>query len=367
MNFNTIFKNITIRQVTFLITFFVTLTCVASLVLFVFIFHDPSIWTIFLFTTILLGINFFLIRILLEQYVFRRIKLIYKIINDNKKEQLGQELSKFHQISIADVNKNVMEWATNTKKEIAALKNLEEYRKNYVGNISHELKTPIFSIQAYLHTLLDGGIEDPNINIKYLKRATENVERLQNIVEDLEAISKLESGQIDMEMRNFDLKEVVAEIFMDLQTMAKEKNIKLLFKEGAAQAYQVSGDKDSIRQVMINLLVNSIKYGNVNGTTKVSFYDMEKRILIEVSDNGIGIEERHLKHLFDRFYRVDSSRSRKQGGSGLGLSIVKHIIEAHDQTIKVRSTPNIGTTFSFTLSKARKKFENKPQSPPVIY
>lgn len=367
MNFNNIFKNITIRQVTFLITFFVTLSCITSLVIFVLIFPKPSIWTIFLFSTILLAINFFLIRILLEQYVFRRIKLIYKIINDNKKEQLGQELSKFHQISIADVNKNVVEWATSTKKEIAALKNLEEYRKNYVGNISHELKTPIFSIQAYLHTLLDGGLEDPNINIKYLKRAAENVERLQNIVEDLEAISKLESGQIDMEMRNFDLKEVVSEIFMDLQTMAKEKNIKLLFKEGAAQPYQVSGDKDSIRQVMINLLVNSIKYGNVNGTTKVSFYDMEKRVLIEVSDNGIGIDDRHLKHLFDRFYRVDSSRSRKQGGSGLGLSIVKHIIEAHDQTIKVRSTPNIGTTFSFTLSKARKKFENKSPAPPNQY
>ncbi|MFZ1703364.1 MAG: ATP-binding protein [Saprospiraceae bacterium] len=290
----------------------------------------------------------------MEQYVFRKIKLIYKIINDNKKEHIGKDLEEFHKKSISDVNVSVVEWATNTKKEIADLKTLEEYRKNYVGNISHELKTPIFSIQAYLHTLLDGGLEDENINIKYLKRAAENVERLQNIVEDLDIISKLESGQFDLDKRRFDLKELVIETFMDLQPIANEKNIKLVFKEGADNVYFVMGDKDSIRQVFSNLLVNSIKYGNNKGTTKVSFYDMEKHILIEVSDNGIGIEEIHLKHLFDRFYRVDSSRSRKQGGSGLGLSIVKHIIEAHDQTIKVRSTPNIGTTFSFTLAKSKK-------------
>jgi two-component system phosphate regulon sensor histidine kinase PhoR len=341
--------------VTFLITFFVTLVSAIAMVIFVFASQNTRTWSFFLFTAILFFINFFLIRLMLEQYVFRRIKLIYKIINDNKKEQIGKGLTKFHEKSIADVNANVVEWATSTKKEIAALKSLEEYRKNYVGNISHELKTPIFTVQAYLHTLLDGGIHDENINIKYLKRAAENVERLQNIVEDLDVISKLESGQFELDMRHFDIKELVSETFMDLQPIAKEKKIKLIFKEGAAQPYQVLGDKDSIRQVMTNLLVNSIKYGNQQGITKVSFYDMDKKILIEVSDNGIGIDEKHLKHLFDRFYRVDTSRSRKQGGSGLGLSIVKHIIEAHGQTIKVRSTPNIGTTFGFTLQKAKKK------------
>jgi two-component system phosphate regulon sensor histidine kinase PhoR len=308
-----------------------------------------------LYTVSIFLINFILIRLLLEQYVFRRIKLIYKIINENKKEQIGDELKKFHEKSISDVNTNVVEWANNTKKEIATLKSLEEYRKNYVGNISHELKTPIFSIQAYLHTLLDGGIEDKNINVKYLKRASENVERLQNIVEDLDIISKLESGQFEMDAQQFDIKELVSDIFMDLEPIAKEKEIKLLFKEGASQSFMVVGDKDSIRQVISNLLVNSIKYGNENGTTKVSFYDMDKKVLIEVSDNGIGIEEHHLKHLFDRFYRVDTSRSRKQGGSGLGLSIVKHIIEAHGQSIKVRSTPGIGSTFNFTLGKPKKK------------
>lgn len=362
MSFNSLFKNITIRQVTFLITFFVTLTSVTFFVLFQFGIKDPNMWAIFLCSTILFIVQFFLIRLLMEQYVFRKIKLIYKIINDNKKEQIGKDLAKFHEKSISDVNRNVVEWATSTKKEIAALKSLEEYRKNYVGNISHELKTPIFTVQAYLHTLLDGGIDDENINIKYLKRAAENVERLQNIVEDLDVISKLESGQFEMEMRPFDIKELVSETFMDLESLAKEKKIKLMFKEGAAQPYFVVGDKDSIRQVVTNLLVNSIKYGNQNGTTKVSFYDMDKKILIEVSDNGIGIEEQHLKHLFDRFYRVDSSRSRKQGGSGLGLSIVKHIIEAHGQSIKVRSTPNIGTTFGFTLNKTKKKTNETPET-----
>ncbi len=355
MNFNLIFKNITIRQITFLITFFVTLICVISVVLLFISGAKINIFSICLFAVFIFIINFILIRLLLEQYIFRRIKLIYKIINENKKDQIGGDLKKFHEKSISDVNSNVVEWATNTKNEIATLKSLEEYRKNYVGNISHELKTPIFSIQAYLHTLLDGGLEDKNINIKYLKRASENVERLQNIVEDLDIISKLESGQFEMDAQQFDIRELVSDIFIDLEPIAKEKRIKLLFKEGASQPFKVVGDKDSIRQVISNLLVNSIKYGNENGTTKVSFYDMDKKVLIEVSDNGIGIEEHHLKHLFDRFYRVDASRSRKQGGSGLGLSIVKHIIEAHGQSIKVRSTPGIGSTFNFTLGKPKKK------------
>ena len=190
--------------------------------------------------------------------------------------------------------------------------------------------------------------------MKYLKRAAENTERLQNIVEDLEIISKLESGQVDMEMRKFDIRELVNDIFMDLSAMAKEKNISLMLKEGASQPFQVIADRESIRQVLTNLLVNSIKYGKEGGNTKVSFYDMDTLILIEVSDNGIGMEEKHIKHVFDRFYRVDSSRSRKQGGSGLGLAIVKHIIEAHGQTINLRSTLNIGSTFGFTLKKAGK-------------
>ncbi|MBK8627399.1 MAG: sensor histidine kinase [Saprospiraceae bacterium] len=306
---------------------------------------------LFLIITICLGINFMVVRFFLEKYVFRKVKLIYKLIYDSKKDKTSQDIS---QESLEDVNMKVMEWAVNTKKEIASLKSLEEYRKNYVGNISHELKTPIFSIQAYLHTLLEGGLYDETINKDYLKRAADNTERLQNIVEDLDIITKLESGKAELDIKRFDIKELVRDIFLDLKSMAKKKKITLQFKDVTATSFMVMADRESIRQVFTNLLVNSIKYGKDGGTTKVSFYDMDTEVLTEISDNGIGIEDKHLKHVFDRFYRVDSSRSRKQGGSGLGLSIVKHIIEAHDQTINVRSTVDVGSTFGFTLEKANK-------------
>lgn len=298
---------------------------------------------------IMLMTNFLIVRFFLEKYVFRKIKLIYKLIYDSKKDKTIKDINAE---SLADVNAKVMEWAESTKQEIATLKSLEEYRKNYVGNISHELKTPIFSIQAYLHTLIEGGLYDENINKDYLQRAADNTERLQNIVEDLDVITKLESGQAELDIKKFDLRELVRDIFLDLKSIAKKKRITLQLKEGASQSFFVLADREAIRQVFTNLIINSIKYGKEGGMTKVSFYDMETEILTEISDNGIGIEEKHLKHVFDRFYRVDSSRSRKQGGSGLGLSIVKHIIEAHDQNINVRSTYNVGSTFGFTLKKA---------------
>lgn len=351
MNSNNFYKNLTTRQVTLLITASVAIT--VSIMYFAFSYLDvsPLIKFLIFFVSCYI-ICFIILKLLLEKYIFRKLKLIYKIIYDSKKDPKGGDVINFSQKSLLDVNESVVEWANSTKKEIASLKTLEEYRKNYVGNISHELKTPIFTIQAYLHTLLDGGLQDENINVKYLSRAADNVERLQNIVEDLEVISNLESGQVQMDMRKFELKELVNDIFMDIKPMAQEKKVKLQFKEGAAQPFSVIGDRESIRQVLINLLVNSIKYGQENGTTKVSFYDMDTVVLIEISDNGIGIGKKHLKHLFDRFYRVDKSRSRNQGGSGLGLSIVKHIIEAHGQTINVRSKQDVGTTFGFTLQKS---------------
>lgn len=339
-------KNITIQQITILITVIVSVVNIVIVYLFTKLLS--WIWLLFLVLPIIF-VNFLIVRFFIERYVFRKVKLIYKLIYEAKKDKYSEDISKE---SLEDVNTKVMEWAENTKKELATLKSLEEYRKNYVGNISHELKTPIFSIQAYLYTLLEGGLYDENINNDYLKRAVDNTVRLQNIVEDLEVITKLESGQMQMEFRKFDIRQLTNDIFKDLKSMAKKKKIALKFKEGASHPYFVLADRDAIRQVLTNLIVNSIKYGKEGGTTKVSFYDTESEILIEVSDNGIGIEEKHLKHVFDRFYRVDSSRSRKQGGSGLGLSIVKHIIEAHDQTITVRSTQDIGSTFGFTLKKA---------------
>lgn len=342
------YKNITIQQITILISVLVTLINVLVITIG---FNWLDYWWIVLITLGLFYVNFLIVKFFIEKYVFRKIKLIYKLIYDSKKDKNADDINKE---SLEDVNTKVIEWAENTKKEIASLKTLEEYRKNYVGNISHELKTPIFTIQAYLHTLIEGGIYDENINLDYLKRAADNTERLQNIVEDLDIINKLESGNAELDIRKFDIRELIKDIFLDLKSIAKKKKIKLLLKEGASSSYFVMADRESIRQVFTNLLVNSIKYGKEGGTTKVSFYDMDTELLTEISDNGIGIDEKHLKHVFDRFYRVDSSRSRKQGGSGLGLSIVKHIIEAHDQTINVRSTLDIGSTFGFTLAKANR-------------
>ena len=255
---------------------------------------------------------------------------------------------------LEEVEQEVSQWADKQKKEIESLKLLEAYRREFLGNISHELKTPIFSVQGYVHTLLDGGLYDEAINKNYLRKAANNIERLLTIVEDLESISRLESGQLTLDIQRFNIRDLTLEVFDDLEIQAKERNIKLSIKEGTDSTFFVEADRENIRQVLVNLINNSIKYGKDGGSTKVGFYDMENYILIEVADNGIGIGEDHLKHLFDRFYRVDKSRSRARGGSGLGLSIVKHIIEAHNQTINVRSSVGVGSTFGFTLKKSKK-------------
>ena len=195
-------------------------------------------------------------------------------------------------------------------------------------------------------------MDDEKVRHRFLKKAAKNITRLRTIVEDLEAIARFESGEMILELQVFDLKDLVKDVFEELDFKAQEKKIELVFKDGASQAYKVKADRENIRQVLINLVHNSIKYGQADGLTKVGFYDMDKNILVEVADNGIGIPRKHINHVFDRFYRVDKSRSRIQGGSGLGLSIVKHIVEAHNQTINVRSTPHLGSTFGFTIEKA---------------
>jgi len=252
---------------------------------------------------------------------------------------------------LEDVETEVDAWMEQSSRELEELERLATYRRRFIGDVSHELKTPIFNIQGFVHTLLDGALYDPEVNENYLKRAAKNIERLQSIVEELEVINKLESGQMVLDLQEFDLYALVQEVYTDLEMRAKERNIRFAFKEGASQHFQVRADKESIRQVLINLVHNSIKYGTEGGLTKVSFYDLESYILVEVSDSGIGISQENLKHVFDRFYRVDKSRSRDAGGTGLGLSIVKHIIEAHKQTVNVRSTEDKGSTFGFTLEK----------------
>lgn len=294
--------------------------------------------------------NYYLVR----YYIFRRIKLIYKIIHRHRLP------AGFKKASSLDMGKNVLQdveqevdqWAEQHDQEFEELERLASYRRHFIGDVSHELKTPIFNIQGFIHTLLDGAIDDPEVNIKYLNRAAKNVDRLQSIVEDLETINKLEAGQMVLDLQEFDLHELTDEVFADLEMRANERNVRLAYKDGANQHYRVRADKESIRQVLINLIHNSIKYGRQDGLTKVSFYNMENFILLEISDNGIGINPEHLSHVFDRFYRVDRSRSRDAGGTGLGLAIVKHIIEAHQQTVNVRSNVGQGSTFGLTLEKA---------------
>lgn len=289
----------------------------------------------------------------IRYYIFRKIKLIYKVIHRHKlpSDFRAQKIRMATNI-LDNVEEEVNQWAEERSRELDDLEKLAAYRRQFIGDVSHELKTPIFNIQGFIHTLLDGAIDDPEVNMQYLQRAAKNIERLQAIVEDLETINKLEAGQMILDLREFDIRELTDEVFADMEMRATERNIKLTYKEGANQRFRVRADKESIRQVLINLVQNSIKYGSQSGTTKISFYDMESYILVEVSDNGIGVSPEHLPHVFDRFFRADKSRSREAGGTGLGLAIVKHIVEAHKQTINVRSTPGQGSTFGLTLEKA---------------
>lgn len=290
----------------------------------------------------------------LDRYIYRKIKLIYKTIHNRKvSSEVKRDGIDLDQPIIENVDQEVKEWAARQQKQLDQLERFAEYRRRYVGDISHELKTPIFNIQGYLHTLLDdqATLEDTKFTLKFLRKAARNVDRLETIVEDLSAIGRLESGEFILDQDVFNLRELIQEVFEEMDLRAKAAGVTLSFKPGADNAFRVRADRENIRQVIINLVSNSLKYGNEGGNTKVGLYDMETYVLCEVADDGIGIPEKHLPHVFDRFYRVDKSRSRQQGGSGLGLSIVKHIMEAHEQTINVRSSPGRGSTFGITLAK----------------
>ncbi|MBK8557202.1 MAG: sensor histidine kinase [Lewinellaceae bacterium] len=293
--------------------------------------------------------NYFFVR----YYIFRKIKLIYKIIHRHKmSSDFKADKIEMRRNILDEVDREVEQWAEQSDRDQEEQERMASFRRRFIGDVSHELKTPIFNVQGFIHTLLDGAIDDPEVNIKYLQRAARNIDRLQTIVEDLEAINKLEAGQMVLDLREFDIHQLTDEVFSDLEMKAKERNIRFTYKEGANQHFRVVADKENIRQVLMNLIHNSIKYGKDGGVTKLSFYDMESYILVEVSDNGIGISPENLPHVFERFYRVDKHRSREVGGTGLGLSIVKHIVEAHKQTINVRSNADYGSTFGFTLKKA---------------
>lgn len=344
-------KNITPSQIAAMNA--VTIALVGGFANFLFIQN----WYIPLVTfAVLFFIAYFLTQFFIQRFIYRKIKLIYKFIYQTKATKREEFYYKniLPQKSIEEVSEDVEQWAEQRKQEIEILKRNEAYRKEFLQNLSHEFKTPVFAIQGYVDTLLQGALERPEVNRKFLQNASKNVERLVNLIDDLDEISKLESGEQQLQYDNFVIQDLTKEVFESLSIKASEKSVKLQIKKGCESPITVHGDKKKIRQVLINLVDNAIKYGKTNGMVEASFYNTDgKNILIEISDDGMGIAEEHLMRIFERFYRTDYGRSRNIGGTGLGLAICKHIIEAHGHSIHVRSKPDVGSTFGFTLN-ARK-------------
>lgn len=300
--------------------------------------------------------SYLLIQFTLERFIYRKIKLIYKFIHQTKATQREEMYNKYilPKKGFDDVREDVEKWAAQRSEEIEILKSNEAYRKEFLQNLSHEFKTPIFAIQGYIDTLLDGALENPDVNKKFLENTSKNVDRLVALVNDLDEISKLETGEQSLSKSNFIIQELIRETFEALSIKINKRSIKCLIKKGCDAPIFVNADKEKIRQVLINLITNAIKYGKENGNITASIYKTDdKHVLIEISDDGIGIKEEHLPRIFERFFRTDSGRSRNIGGAGLGLAICKHIIEAHGQTIHVRSKLDIGTTIGFTLNQSK--------------
>ena len=307
-----------------------------------------SICALIIFTTVFLLLNY-----RIEKYIYNEIKQLYHDLEPEFKDELNDILITDNIDSLLEY---VKELALRRSVELDSLKDQASYRREFLGNISHELKTPLFTVQGYILTLLDGALKDSSVNKKYLERANKGVERLIYIVKDLDLLTKLEKGDTNLEMEDFNILELIQSVFELLEMQAAKSNIKLEFDQNYETAVTVNADRDRVQQVLTNLIMNSIKYGKKKGTTEVSIQPInENKIIVRVRDNGEGIEDEHLPRLFERFYRVDKSGNRRRGGSGLGLAIVKHIIEAHKEKIFVESQAEIGSEFSFTLEKAALK------------
>ena len=304
-----------------------------------------------LFALLCFVVVFYVVQLRLETFIYKRVKKIY----DDLKLLESISFSK-SQITtdMATLTQEIDKYAKNKKMEIETLKVREQYRKEFIGNVSHELKTPLFTVQGYISTLIEGAFKDEKLLQKYLDRADKGVERLTYILNDLDMITKLETGDLILTKETFDIVKLINHVFDQLEIKASKKDITLMFDREYTESIMVKGDKQRLQQVVSNLIVNSIKYGNTQGTTEISIENLIKnKVIIRVTDNGEGIEQEHLPRLFERFYRVDKSGSRKEGGSGLGLAIVKHIIEAHSEQIYIESQLGVGSEFSFTLEKAK--------------
>ncbi|WP_127129329.1 sensor histidine kinase [Pseudoflavitalea rhizosphaerae] len=300
--------------------------------------------------------SYSLIIITLERFIYRKIKLIYKLIYQTKATKKEEVYFKYilPQKSIDEVREDVEEWGERRNREIESLRQNEAFRKEFLQNLSHEFKTPIFAIQSFVETLLDGAADDEKVRTKFLQNTSKNVDRLVNLVNDLDEISRLESGAQLLYKQNFIIQDLIRETYDSLSIKTQAKQIKTSIKKGCEAPITVFADKEKIKQVLTNLVENACKYGKNGGTIVASVYKTDdSHVLIEIGDDGIGIEEEHLHRIFERFYRTDTARSRDKGGTGLGLAICKHIIEAHGQSIHVRSTPDVGTTIGFTLEAKR--------------
>lgn len=338
------------QSISLKIAFYVLLIFAAlSLVYYFFISGLSLDWLFLLIAAILLFFAVLLfVRHSVENFIYKKIRLLYKTIHNLKSPK--------QKINIEDnwletAEAEVVKWAEDKKNELENLRKSENYRRDFLGNVSHELKTPIFNIQGYVLTLLDGGLEDQSINREYLLRAEKNIERMITIVNDLEVISKLESETLKLVKEKFELSALAHDVVESYEIIAQQKNISSHIHNKLPGPVHVLADKEKIRQVLNNLVENAIKYGRQDGRVKITFYDMDEMVLVEISDNGIGIPQEDIPRIYERFYRTAHGKNIENKGSGLGLAIVKHIIEAHGQTINVRSSLGVGTTFGFTLQK----------------
>ncbi len=344
-------KNISPRQ----LSAFTALVLAVPVSLLIYIAEKDWLWTGGSFV-IIFGIAYLLISFVLERFIYRKIKLIYKFIHQTKASKKEETYYKYvlPQKNIDEVREDVEAWAEENKQEIDLLRKNEQFRREFLQNLSHEFKTPVFAIQGYVDTLLSGALVNPAVNMKFLEKTAKNVDRLTHLLNDLDQISSLERGELVLYKQNFVIQDLIKDVFEVLSLKAEAAKITCSIKKGCESPLTVFADKEKLRQVFTNLIENSIRYGKTGGSISASMYKTDgKHILIEITDDGIGINERHLPRLFERFYRTDEGRRIDVTGSGLGLSICKHIIEAHQQTIHVRSTEYIGTTVGFTLDVRR--------------
>jgi len=339
------------RQFSFFVSLILAFLSILVSLIVQYLFSDSlSILRLAIVGVVCFFLSYFVIYYFLEKLITSKIRLLYRVIhnNENKRELIDL---KMEDDVLGKVEKEVITWGKDKRDQIEKLKEQEGFRREFLGNLAHELKTPIFSIQGYILTLLEGGLEDKKINRKFLERANKGVDRIAKVVEDLDLITEIESGRITLKLQSVNLIELVRDVLESFEIKAKSKTVELKLDYEYENLF-VLCDKDKIEQVLINLINNSINYGVKDGFTKVNIHDMEGHVMLEVEDNGIGISKVDQERLFERFYRVDKSRARHEGGTGLGLSIVKHIVEAHQQSINVRSQLEKGAVFYFSLKKA---------------